>query len=193
MTDPRFSLIVPVLNARVPVDVRLDFPPPAAEEPIREFITAELYVTYALDTDEQAGPARPLAMRHCAELGLLPETLRGYAIANLRARRPDLGMTWFPDARAVSITLDGDTGLRGLEAGLLLDEVLMDKLAQDIEGDLIVAVPAGDVLIATGTGHPDGLARLRATADQVWSAPGRTLLIKSLLIRRPGGWDVLPA
>jgi len=74
-------------------------------------------------------------------------------VANLRARRPDLGLTWYPDARAVAVTLGGD-----LESSLLLDEAFADKLAQDVEGDLVVAVPARDVLIASGTSHPEGLA-----------------------------------
>jgi len=185
------SLIVPILGARVPVFVQLEFPLPSAEEPVREPFVGELYVTYGVDR-----PARPedglhgggferVTKRHCAEAGLIPEALRRQAVANLRARRPDLALAWYPDARAVAVTLGGD-----LEAGLLLDDAFAEKLAQDVDGDLIMAVPARDVLVASGTGHPDGLAKLRWVVDQVWAAGGRPLLTRELLVRRHGIWDI---
>jgi hypothetical protein len=185
------SLIVAVLNARVPVFVQLEFPLPEAEEPIREPFVGELYLTFGVDRAiEPEGPPGPglerVTRRHCAEAGLIPEALRRQAVANLRTRRPDLGFTWYPDARAVAVTLDGD-----LESSLLLDETFADKLAQDVEGDLVVAVPARDVLIASGTGHPDGLAKLRWVVDQVWAAGGRPLLTRDLLVRRRELWEVL--
>jgi len=187
------SLIVPVLNARVPVFMQLEFPLPEVEEPIREPFVGELYVTFGVDRVTGPGDAampvgglERVTRRHCAEAGLIPEALRRQAVANLRTRRPDLGLTWYPDARAVAVTLDGD-----LESSLLLDETFADKLAQDVEGDLVVAVPARDVLIASGTGHPDGMAKLRWVVDQVWAAGGRPLLTRDPLIRRRGLWEVL--
>lgn len=192
MTEPRHMLIVPVMKARVPVDLRLEFPLPADEEPIREPFVADLYLTYAYDLPVQdVGPGRRysghVVRRHCAEIGLLPEVLRQQSTANLRTRRPDLGFTWYPDAKAVSVSLGGD-----LEAGLLLDDSMMEKLAQDIDGDLVVAVPARNVLVATGTGHPDGLAKLRWIVDQVWSGiEDRALLLtRELLVRRRAGWEL---
>src|SRR5689334_21242092 len=104
------SLILPVLNARVPVFVQLEFPLPPAEEPVQEPFVGELYVTYGLDhaagpddggPDGMQGGFERVTKRHCAEAGLIPEALRRQAVANLRARRPDLGLTWYPDARAV--------------------------------------------------------------------------------------------
>jgi hypothetical protein len=179
-----------MLNARVPVFVQLEFPLPPAEEPLQEPFVGELYVTYGLDQPVrpeegmQSGALERVTKRHCAEAGLIPEALRRQAVANLRARRPDLGLTWYPDARAVAVTLGGD-----LESGLLLDDTFADKLAQDVEGDLVVAAPARDVLIASGTGHPDGVAKLHWVVDQVWAAGGRPLLTRALLVRRRGIWD----
>ena len=192
MTEPRHTLIVPVMKARVPVDLRLDFPPPPDEEPIREPLIADLYLTYAFDLPEQeAGSGRRqseyVTRRYCAQTGLLPEALRQQSTANLRTRRPDLGFTWYPDAKAVSVSLGGD-----LESGLLLDDAMMEKLAQDVEGDVVVAVPARNVLVATGTGHPDGLVKLRWIIDQVWSGiEERTLLLtRELLVRRQARWEL---
>lgn len=192
------SLIVPMLNARVPVDLRLEFPLPPGEEPIREPFTGELYVTYAIDRGlwrvGDAGGYQRVTRRHCAEAGLIPEGLRRQAVANLRARRPDLALTRYPDAPAIAVTLGGDPRGElvplGLESGLLLDDALMDKLAQDLEGELVAAVPARAVLVVSGTGHPDGIAKLSWVVDQVWAtAGGGPLLTRGLLVRRRGGWE----
>jgi hypothetical protein len=87
----------------------------------------------------------------------------------------------------VSVSLGGD-----LEAGLLLDDAMMEKLAQDVEGDVVVAVPARNVLVVTGTGHPDGLAKLRWIVDQVWSGieERALLLTRELLVRRQARWEL---
>jgi hypothetical protein len=187
MTEPRHALIVPIMQARVPVELRLELPLPPEELPVREAFAGDLYLTYALESPGRRGTSRfsyvtPL---HCAQLGIRPDALRAQAAVNLRTRRPDLAMNWYPDARAVSIGLGGD-----LEAGLLLDDGLMDKLAQDVDGDLVVAVPARTVFAATGTGHRDGLEKLRWTVDRVWPG-GDHLLTRDLLVRRAGGWEVL--
>ncbi|TYB41113.1 hypothetical protein [Actinomadura chibensis] len=213
MTEPRSRLIVPLMKARVPAEVQLEFPLPPDEEPVRDPFAAGLYVTYAVEVADEGVPSgrrhEHVARRHCAELGVPPEELRRTAVANLRDLRPDLGLSWDPEVRAVTVTLGGGSGRpqrgRGtLESGLLLDEGLMEKLAQDVEGDLVVAVPARDMFIASGTGHPDGVERLRRTvarvwtadrgedADPAWDVPAGTLLAHDLLVRRAGGWDVLP-
>jgi len=223
VTEPRTSLIVPLMKARVPAEVQLEFPLPAEEEPIRDPLAGDLYVTYALElTGEAAGGAgRPggaggpryehIARRHCAELGVAPEDLRRLAVVNLRNRRPDLALSWYPDVRAVTVSLgavpgagDAPSRFGGLEAGLLLDDGFLEKLAQDVEGDLVVATPARDVFVASGTGHPDGVDKLRWAVGQVWAegrrgdgdpawdVPPGQMLSCDLLVRRGGAWEVLP-
>ncbi|MBC6458253.1 DUF1444 family protein [Actinomadura sp. HBU206391] len=184
MTEPRHTLIVPIMRARVPVELRLEFPPAPDAEPVREPFAGDLYASYALELPDRY---EYVARRHCAELGIEPGALRAQAAGNLRTRRPDLSMNWYPDAKAVSIGLGND-----LEAGLLLDDSLMEKLAQDVEGDLVVAVPSREVFVATGTAHPDGLEKLRWAVDQVWPA-GRDLLTRDLLVRRDASWEVFVA
>ncbi|WP_131737660.1 DUF1444 domain-containing protein [Actinomadura roseirufa] len=234
MTEPRSSLVVPLMKARVPAEVQLEFPLPPGEDPVRDPFAGDLYVGYALElADEAAAFGRRyehVARRHCAELGVAPADLRRLAVLNLRNRRPDLALSWYPDVRAVTVTLgDGGPGAMagavagavagpvsgqaaagggaprrgGLEAGLLLDEGFLEKLAQDVEGDLVVAAPARDVFVASGTGHPDGVDKLRWAvaqvwaedrgdgADPAWDVPAGSLLTHRLLVRRSGGWEVL--
>jgi hypothetical protein len=221
VTDARLGMIaqiVPVLKASVPVEVQLEFPLPAAEEPIVEPLAGNLLVGYAIERPEGEGVRlgrrwEHLAPRHCAELGLAPAQLRDRAVANLRTRRPDLSFHWYPDVRAVAVSAGGD-----LESGLVLDDAFLEKLAQDLEGDLVVAVPARDLFVASGTGHPDGIEKLRWVIDQIWSdsrqavaahgfqgvavhggeipesAAGERphlLLTRELLRRRGDSWDIL--
>ena len=67
-----------------------------------------------------------------------------------------------------------------------------------------MAAPARDVFVASGTGHPDGVDKLRWAVGQVWAedrdnpdpawdVPAGSLLTHNLMVRRAGGWDVLPA
>lgn len=198
--------IVPVMRARVPVRMQLEFPLPDGERPITEQFLGDLLVEYAFDRAE--GGLERLAPRHCARLGIEPAELRERAVANLRVRRPEMSFNWYPDARAVSVSAGGD-----LEAALILDEGFAEKLTQDVDGDLVVAVPARDVFAATGTGHPDGIDKLRWVVDQIWAderyrrpeaeqatglppggvAPGRAslLLTRDLLVRRGNSWEIV--
>ncbi|GAA3239354.1 DUF1444 domain-containing protein [Actinocorallia longicatena] len=184
MTEP-YDLIVPILGARVPVEVRLDFPLSAQDVPIREPFAGDLHLSYGIDQtpgDDGRPRFEPVTPRRLAELGLRQDALRPRAAGNLRVRRPDLALNWFPDVRAVTVTVGGD-----LEAGLLLDEPFLDKLAQEVDGELVVGVPARDVFTATGSDDEQGLAKLRWVADRVW-ARGDHLLIRELLVRRDGAW-----
>ncbi|MFB4307038.1 DUF1444 domain-containing protein [Actinomadura sp. GTD37] len=208
MTDPRSSLIVPLMKARVPAEVQLEFPLPADEEPIRDPFAGDLYATYAMEIADEGAPSgrryEHVARRHCAELGVAPAELRRRAVINLRDLRPELSLSWYPDVRAVTVSLGGTAGRGTLESGLLLDDGFLEKLAQDVEGDLVVAVPARDVFAASGTGHPDGVDKLRWAIAQVWAeerdnpdpawdVPAGSLLTHNLMVRRGGVWDVLPA
>ncbi|HEX2315916.1 MAG TPA: DUF1444 domain-containing protein [Thermomonospora sp.] len=211
VTPPRegaLALVVPVMRARVPVEMQLEFPLPDSEVPVLEPFVGDLLVGYAIERAvREDAPGEPrrfehVAARHCAELEVAPAELRARAVTNLRVRRPDLAFHWYPDVRAVSVTAGGD-----LEAGLVLDDGFVEKLAQDVEGDLVVAIPARDLFVATGTGHPDGIDKLRWVVDQIWAddryrpsededAPPKgpqrhpLLLTRDLLVRRGTTWEI---
>jgi uncharacterized protein YtpQ (UPF0354 family) len=186
-------LIMPVLTARIPVDLQLEFPLPPADAPIREPFAGDIQVSYALDFADRYEYVAP---RRCAEFGLAPESLRERATANLRTRRADLVMDWAQGTKTVSLSLRDERDERrapSIDASLVLDDDLMDKLARDVQGDLVVAVPARNVLAASGTGHQDGLAELRRTVEQVWATGADRLITRDLLVRRRGAWHTLAA
>jgi uncharacterized protein YtpQ (UPF0354 family) len=186
-------LIVPVLTARIPVDLQLEFPLPPADAPIREPFAGDIYVSYVLDFTDRYEYVAP---RRCVELGLAPESLREQATANLRTRRAGLTIDWSPGAPMVTVALRDEkdnSPIAPIDASLVLDDDLMEKLAQDVEGDLVVAVPSRNVLVASGAGHQDGLAELRRTVDQVWAMGEGRLITRDLLVRRRGAWATLAA
>ena len=54
-----------------------------------------------------------------------------------------------------------------------------------VDGDIVIAVPTKDVLIATGSRNAPGLARLRAAAAKFASGPNG--LTTALFAREPTG------
>ncbi len=52
------------------------------------------------------------------------------------------------------------------EASLLLFDSLWNQEKMPVEGDYVVAIPARDLLIVTGTGHPEAIEKLREMASE---------------------------
>jgi hypothetical protein len=208
MTNERHALIVPLIKQLLGPDLGgqaersrrtpgrrwgrrrrqavagpIEIPPDAV--PIVEPFLPGLCVEYAFDEPygyEMLGP------RHCTRLGVPPESLRAQAIANLRARRPERTLFQATDAMAIGIELGGEFG-GDLEASLVLDDEFMTRLAERFSGDLVVAIPDRDMLVATGTGHVDGLAKLQSMVDDIWPGADHPLT-QRLLVRRAAQWQI---
>jgi hypothetical protein len=153
--------------------------------PIMEPFLPGLGVAYAFDFPwgyQLLGP------RHCTQVGVPPESLRVRATVNLSARRPERTLFQAADAEAIGIELGGEFG-GDLEASLVLDDDVMTRLAERFSGDLVVAIPDRDMLVATGTGHADGLAKLQSMVDDIWPGADHPLT-QRLLVRRAAQWQV---
>jgi uncharacterized protein YtpQ (UPF0354 family) len=55
-----------------------------------------------------------------------------------------------------------------LEATLMLYPTLWAQLCEEMGDDLVVAVPARDVLAVSPIDSPEGIAELRAVVQRVW-------------------------
>ena len=77
----------------------------------------------------------------------------------------------------------------GLESSLLLSEAFWDGLEQSVPGELVVGVPARDVVIITGSHSRTGLEKARRAVDRVFFAKGDHLLMPGLLTWRDGEWE----
>jgi hypothetical protein len=158
--------------------------PPEIVPVVQPFLTG-LCVAYAFDFPWGYGM---LGSRQCTEVGVPPESLRAQAMDNLAARRSERTLFQATDAMAIGIELGGEFG-GDLEASLVLDDEFMTRLAERFSGDLVVAIPDRDMLVATGTGHADGLAKLRSIVDDIWPGADHPLT-QRLLVRRAGEWQV---
>ena len=81
----------------------------------------------------------------------------------------------------------------GLESSAILDREFWENLRGTVPGELVVGVPARDVVIITGTWAKQGMARARRAVDRVFFAGGEHLLTRDLLVWRRGAWEVLRA
>jgi hypothetical protein len=75
----------------------------------------------------------------------------------------------------------------GLESSVLLVDAFWNDLQRSVPGDLVVGVPARDVVIFTGSESRPGLERARRAVDRVFFAGDQHLLTRELLAWR-GGW-----
>jgi uncharacterized protein YtpQ (UPF0354 family) len=78
----------------------------------------------------------------------------------------------------------------GMESSVLLADSFWDGLAGSVPGDIVIGVPARDVVILTGSRSPAGIAKARRAVDRVFYAGGAHLLLRDLLIWQGGGWDI---
>ncbi|GAA3457764.1 hypothetical protein GCM10018962_95980 [Dactylosporangium matsuzakiense] len=107
--------------------------------------------------------------------------LRRQAADNLDARLDAVGVHGQPPALMLNF--------EGIASTLLLAEGLWASLERSVPGELVVGVPARDVVIVTGSQSPPGLAKVRRAVDRVFFAGDRHLLSRKLLVRRRGIWE----
>jgi hypothetical protein len=139
---------------------------------------AGLAVTYVA----VAAPEQPLGWADLTALRIDERALRHHALDNLDAMLAGVSLHGSPPALMVSF--------HGIESSLLLADAFWDGLPIDLPGDPVVAVPARDVLLITGSGSPAGLAKATRCVDRVFFAGSHHLLIQDLLTRRGGRWQV---
>jgi hypothetical protein len=77
----------------------------------------------------------------------------------------------------------------GLESSLLLIDPLWSRLQAAVPGELVIGVPARDVVIVTGSQSQSGLEKARRAVDRVFFAGDQNLLTRRLLVRRGGAWE----
>lgn len=140
--------------------------------------TAGLAVTYVA----AAAPEQPLGWADLTALRIDERTLQRHALDNLDAMLGRVSLHGSLPALMVSF--------RGIESSLLLADSFWDELPIDLPGDPVVAVPARDVMLITGSDSPAGLAKATRCVDRVVFAGSHHLLIQDLLERRGGRWQV---
>lgn len=162
----------------LPVVVGPDDPTSAAH-PTDPFV-ANLSVAYT------AGPPfgrQLLTWQDLTRLGRSRRELRQEAAANLYRALERVQILGQPPALMLSFD--------GLESSVLLAHRFWDDLEGSVPGELVVGVPARDVVIFTGSESAAGMRRVRRAVDRMFLAGGSHLLSRDLFVRRQRRWEVL--
>lgn len=143
-------------------------------------LAADLHVVFAQDLPTRL---RYLFTEDLETLELeLNQDLIELTVRNLRERIPEMKV--YRDGPLRMVECGG-----AFEASLLLDPELWDELANDLRGELLAVVPARDLLIVTGSGHPQGLSRLREMIESVNRNEEVAYAVSNtILVRRAGEW-----
>ncbi len=147
--------------------------------PAAERLVADLSIVYAFD--------HPHALEIMTEteskaIGVPRNELRELALHNLRRLVPEVG--YHGDGERYMLLAGGN-----FEASLLLLDEIWDRLAPQVEGDLVACVPARDMMLYTGSRTRRGIESLRHVATRVLAQGGYA--ISGSLLRWTGtGWVV---
>jgi uncharacterized protein YtpQ (UPF0354 family) len=141
------------------------------QELVAEPLNSDLVVVYA---ENRLGALRILSSRDVGDRTRLGDA----ALINLSRLLPKIEIRPGSDGGPL-ISAGGE-----FDASLLLADNLWSGGQVKVDGDIVVAVPAKDVLIATGSRNAPGLARLRAAALKFASGPNG--LTTALFVYRDG-------
>jgi hypothetical protein len=145
-------------------------------EPLFEPLNQELIIAYVedsstrvryLDTGDAVGDRR---------------ALRARATANLKRILPKIEMR--PSAEGWAMITAGGT----YEPSLLLVDEMWSSGQIKVDGELVVAVPARDALLVTGSNNRQGLQAMRAMAGKLATGPYR--LTPAFFVYRDGRFAV---
>ncbi|MPZ37999.1 MAG: DUF1444 family protein [Rhizobiales bacterium] len=143
----------------------------SSQQPVFDEFNRELVVVYAEDT---AGTTRYLSSSE--SLGVERGKLRALAIDNVMRLMPRIEMRQGEDGLAM-MTSHADYG-----ASLLLVDGIWSGGQIKVDGDIVVAVPAKDVILITGSRDRKGLKAMRTAAHNL--AKGGYGLIDTLFVYR---------
>jgi uncharacterized protein YtpQ (UPF0354 family) len=116
------------------------------------------------------------------DIGLSRRELRYEAAMNLDSMLDDVRIYGQPPALMLSFD--------GWESSLLLADEYWESLERSVPGELVIGVPARDVVIVTGSRSRTGLEKASRAVDRVFYASGPHLLMRDLLVWREGQWEV---
>jgi uncharacterized protein YtpQ (UPF0354 family) len=128
-------------------------------EPVFDDFNGELVVVYAEDSQSR------IRYLNATENFGDRKALYVLAIQNLKRILPKIELRQHDDAFAL-VTAGGD-----YEASLLLFEDIWSEPQIKVAGDIVVAVPARDVLLVTGSRNRKGLKAVRAMIPEFMKGP----------------------
>jgi hypothetical protein len=145
---------------------------------IREDCFSGLSVVYTFGPDFGR---RVVTHADLDQVHLHPRMLRQSALQHLEVLSSRAEFHGQPPALMLSF--------EGLESSLLLATDFWSRLEGAVPGELVVGVPARDVVIVTGSKSGPGLEKAKRCVERVFFAGGENLISRGLLVRRGGTWE----
>jgi hypothetical protein len=145
---------------------------------VREEAFGELTVVYTFGPDFGR---RVVTHADLDQLQLPPQILRRSALEHLEVLSSRAEFHGQPPALMLSF--------EGLESSLLLATDFWRRLEGAVPGELVVGVPARDVVIVTGSQSQPGMEKAKRCVERVFFAGGENLVSRNLLVRRNGAWE----
>ena len=179
------SRIVPIVKDRKWLaEIRQSLTARGAKQPpenVFDELNDELIVVYAEDSPRSI---RYLTPKNLSDIGIARGELRGLAVENLKRLIPKIEVR--PGPLFSMVKADGN-----YEASLLLFDDLWSNAQIKVDGDFVVAIPARDVLLVTGSRNPAGIVKLRELAAQIVRESSYHLT-DQLFVYRKGSFQRLP-
>jgi uncharacterized protein YtpQ (UPF0354 family) len=141
-------------------------------------LNSELVVVYA---ENRGKNYRFLVPQDLRLLGIDRDELPLLARENLARLAPPPELVTGP--YVYGIRIDGNC-----EASLILYPSWWESRPIKVDGDYVVAVPARDILLVTGSNNPAGIAQLRDLARQTVQQGSHTI-VDTLFVFRNGGFE----
>ncbi len=181
MSKDSLAGLLPNLEAMPPIsEAALSTPSDESSFVLRPFV-GPLVISYIVDDGDGD---RALRQRDLSTNGLSEAQLHDRAVENLARHVQTVGIRLRPYGSLMAVLFDGD-----MEATLMLYPTLWTKLCEDMGDELVVAVPARDVLAVSPLDSPQGIAELRAIVKRVWPTDDHALTTQ-LFELGDGGWSL---
>ncbi len=138
-----------------------------------------LFVIYAEDRPTNIRYVEKSALE---DAGIDTDAIATLSVENLLEKLPD-------------IEVHGENGLYmvtaggNFEASLLLVDSIWDGANFDVKGDILVSIPARDILLVSGSGETQQLARLMEMTESAY-AESPYYISEALYVRTAGGWKL---
>lgn len=139
-----------------------------------EDFNEHLMIVYAEDD-----PLRTRYLASAEDVGVAGAELRALAIENLKRILPKITLESHPDAEFSQLSAGGD-----YDASLLLLDDIWSGGQIKVDGDIVVAIPARNVLLVTGSRSRKGLKAVRAIVAEAMKGSYR--LTDMLFVYRKG-------
>ena len=172
-STPNISDLVPLVKDRRWLDEMSRLGLEVYAEPL----TGDLFVTYAENDPSQL---RYLTADEFRALGLSPDQFRQLTLAQLSKALPQV--TRHGSGPVYMLTAGGT-----FEASLVLFPEVWEEQQELVDGRIVVALPARDLLLFTGERSAEGLSRMLARVKEI-QASESYLISDTLLVRTDDGW-----